>query len=368
MKDSYSFDLDLEGLDAAYEKHREAYARIFDRAGLQLVRGRVRRRDDGRHRRARVHGAVPGGRERRRAGARLRRQRRGRERRRAAGRAAGRRSTRPRRSRTPGRDHDRRGRRAALGGPGRRVPEGVPGRHRGQGPRDRARARRPPRQRDQARQRARRARSGRRTRRRSPSGSARPASSARSAPTSRSCSTRPSSRAAAYVVGANREDHHLRGVEPGRDFPFERVDVRRVEAGDTVDGQADPIEPAIEVGNIFKLGTRYSEPLNATVLDESGKARTIVMGSYGIGPARIMAAAVEQYADEQRHLAGRARSRRGTSSSSGSASAGTEERALAERLYGELAGRGLERALRRPRRAGRARSSPTPSCSAARCG
>ena len=58
------------------------------------------------------------------------------------------------------------------------------------------------------------------------------------------------------------------------------------------------IEPAIEVGNIFKLGTRYSEPLNATYLDEDGNEQFIWMGSYGIGPARILAAAVEQYADD----------------------------------------------------------------------
>ncbi len=58
------------------------------------------------------------------------------------------------------------------------------------------------------------------------------------------------------------------------------------------------IEPAIEVGNIFKLGTRYSEPLGATFLDEQGREQPIQMGSYGIGPARIVAAAVEQYADE----------------------------------------------------------------------
>ena len=88
------------------------------------------------------------------------------------------------------------------------------------------------------------------------------------------------------------------GVEPGRDFEFERADVRTVEAGDTVNGHPIRIEPAIEVGNIFKLGTRYSEPLNATYLDESGKEQLVVMGSYGIGPARIAAAAVEQYADE----------------------------------------------------------------------
>jgi prolyl-tRNA synthetase len=70
--------------------------------------------------------------------------------------------------------------------------------------------------------------------------------------------------------------------------------VRSVEAGDTVDGHAIRIEPAIEVGNIFKLGTRYSEPLGATFLDEDGKERPLVMGSYGIGPGRILAAVVEQ--------------------------------------------------------------------------
>jgi prolyl-tRNA synthetase len=101
-----------------------------------------------------------------------------------------------------------------------------------------------------------------------------------------------------YVTGSNRPDAHLRGVEPGRDFRFEPVDVRTVVAGDTVNGTAIRIEPAIEVGNIFKLGTRYSVPLDATYLDESGKEQPIWMGSYGFGPARAAAAAVEQYADE----------------------------------------------------------------------
>jgi prolyl-tRNA synthetase len=102
-----------------------------------------------------------------------------------------------------------------------------------------------------------------------------------------------------YVTGANRPDTHLRGVEPGRDFQFESVDVRTIVAGDTVDGSVIRVEPAIEVGNIFKLGTRYSEPLGATYLDESGAEQLIWMGSYGFGPARAAAAAVEQYADEQ---------------------------------------------------------------------
>ena len=103
----------------------------------------------------------------------------------------------------------------------------------------------------------------------------------------------------AYVVGANEPDAHLRGVEPGRDFPYERVDVRTVTAGDTINGSVIRIEPAIEVGNIFKLGTRYSLPLGARYLDESGQEQLIHMGCYGFGPARAAAAAVEQYADEQ---------------------------------------------------------------------
>ena len=105
---------------------------------------------------------------------------------------------------------------------------------------------------------------------------------------------------AGLVAGANRPDAHLIGVEPGRDFEYERCDVRTVVAGDTTEaGGTIEIEPAIEVGNIFKLGTRYSEPLGATYLDESGVEHPIVMGSYGIGPARIVAAAVEQGADEK---------------------------------------------------------------------
>jgi prolyl-tRNA synthetase len=102
------------------------------------------------------------------------------------------------------------------------------------------------------------------------------------------------------VTGGNAPDLHLRGVEPGRDFEATWGDVRRVEVGDTcAAGAPIRIEPAIEVGNIFKLGTRYSEPLGARYLDEQGKEQLIWMGSYGIGPARIVAAAIEQYADEQ---------------------------------------------------------------------
>jgi prolyl-tRNA synthetase len=103
-----------------------------------------------------------------------------------------------------------------------------------------------------------------------------------------------------YFAGANKPDTHLIGVSPGRDFSFEELNIRSVEAGDLAPGgQPIEIEPAIEVGQIFKLGTRYSEPLGATYLDESGTERPILMGSYGIGPARIVAAAIEQGADDK---------------------------------------------------------------------
>jgi prolyl-tRNA synthetase len=103
-----------------------------------------------------------------------------------------------------------------------------------------------------------------------------------------------------YVCGANRVDAHLIGVAPGRDFAFEELDIRKVEAGDVAPGGGQiEIERAIEVAGIFMLGTRFSEPLGATFLDPSGSERPIWMGSYGIGPARVLAAAIEQGADER---------------------------------------------------------------------
>jgi len=145
-----------------------------------------------------------------------------------------------------------------------------------------------------------------------------------------------------YVSGANKPNAHLRGIDPSRDFESYEMDVRNVEAGDTAPGGGTiEIEPAIEIGNIFKLGTRYSEPLGATFLDEAGNERPIVMGSYGIGPARIVAAAIEQGADErgivwppplapwQAHVVSLAK-------------AGEEERAAADRLYEELVAAGIE--------------------------
>ena len=105
----------------------------------------------------------------------------------------------------------------------------------------------------------------------------------------------------AYAAGANKEHAHLRGVVPGRDFQAEFADLREAVGGDACALCGGPlrVEQVIEVANIFKLGTKYTVPLGATILDESGQERPIVMGSYGIGPARIAAAAVEQGNDER---------------------------------------------------------------------
>jgi prolyl-tRNA synthetase len=103
-----------------------------------------------------------------------------------------------------------------------------------------------------------------------------------------------------FVAGANRTGWHLRGVEAGRDFDPRFADIREAAEGDRCPrcGGLLRFQIAIEVGHIFKLGTRYSEPLGASYLDEDGQERPILMGSYGIGPGRIMAAAVEQRHDD----------------------------------------------------------------------
>ena len=104
-----------------------------------------------------------------------------------------------------------------------------------------------------------------------------------------------------YVAGANRTGFHLRGVELGRDFEAELADIRVPKPGDTCPrcGGSLVFRTAIEVGHIFKLGTYYSVPLDATYLDEQSVERPIVMGSYGIGPGRVMAAVVEQHHDDR---------------------------------------------------------------------
>ena len=146
-----------------------------------------------------------------------------------------------------------------------------------------------------------------------------------------------------YFGGANRADHHLIGISPGRDFEFEEVDVRAVEPGDTAPGGGKiEILPAIEIGNIFKLGTRYSEALGATYLDESGTEKPIVMGSYGIGPARILAAAIEQGADERGIVWPRRIAPFDVHLVSLSRKGDDETAQAADRLHDELADAGLE--------------------------
>jgi prolyl-tRNA synthetase len=105
-------------------------------------------------------------------------------------------------------------------------------------------------------------------------------------------------RSGTYTSGANRTGYHVAGIT-ARHFSAEFHDLRAVRGGDPCPGCRSPLrsEPAIEVGNIFQLGTKYSKPMGATFLDEQGEEREIVMGSYGIGLARIAAAAVEQNHD-----------------------------------------------------------------------
>jgi len=103
-----------------------------------------------------------------------------------------------------------------------------------------------------------------------------------------------------YIAGANRDDLHLRGVQAGRDYEADFADLRRVRDGDSCPrcGGKLTIEQAIELGHIFKLGTFYSIPFEARFLDEDGIEKPLVMGSYGIGPGRVIAAIVEQHHDE----------------------------------------------------------------------
>ncbi len=103
-----------------------------------------------------------------------------------------------------------------------------------------------------------------------------------------------------FVAGANRTGRHLLGVEAGRDFQARFADIRETTGEDACPrcGGRLRLETAIEVGHIFKLETFYSGPLGARFLDEDGKERPLMMGSYGIGPGRIMAAAVEQSHDD----------------------------------------------------------------------
>lgn len=100
------------------------------------------------------------------------------------------------------------------------------------------------------------------------------------------------------VSGANKDGFHLTGVNPERDFKAEFVDIREVKEGEaSPDGHGHlQFARGIEVGHIFKLGTRYSDSLGANILDENGKSIPIIMGCYGIGVSRILSAVIEQHA------------------------------------------------------------------------
>ena len=109
------------------------------------------------------------------------------------------------------------------------------------------------------------------------------------------------SRDAPYIVGANAKDAHLRDVVLGRDFEGEVVDVHDARDGDRCPrcGGRLTMRRGIEVGNIFKLGTFYSEKMNANYLDEDGARKPLVMGSYGIGVGRLLATVVEEHHDDK---------------------------------------------------------------------
>jgi len=104
------------------------------------------------------------------------------------------------------------------------------------------------------------------------------------------------------ITGANEKDKHYKGVNPGRDFVIkEEADITRVVAGDKCPhcGYLLKEKKGIEVGHIFKLGYKYTKSMNVTVLDQNGKAITPIMGCYGIGVNRTMAAVIEQHHDER---------------------------------------------------------------------
>lgn len=107
-------------------------------------------------------------------------------------------------------------------------------------------------------------------------------------------------RGGVFISGANKQHYHIKGIKPEKDFNAEWHDIHISKQGELCIecNSALKIERVIEIGNIFKLGTKYSKPLKAFYLDENGQEKPLVMGSYGIGPARIAAAAIEQNHDK----------------------------------------------------------------------
>src|SRR5262249_9061895 len=103
-----------------------------------------------------------------------------------------------------------------------------------------------------------------------------------------------------FVSGGNRDAWHLKGAEAGRDYQPRFADVREPREGDSCPecGGALTFQTAIEVGHIFNFGTKYSLPLGAMFLDEDGREKPLVGGSYGIGPGRVIAAVIEHRHDE----------------------------------------------------------------------
>jgi prolyl-tRNA synthetase len=156
---------------------------------------------------------------------------------------------------------------------------------------------------------------------------------------------RAAAQASNFVCGANRRDAHLTGVNWGRDLPEpEVVDIRNVVPGDpSPSGKGTlGIARGIEVGHIFQLGRKYSQAMNATVLDEQGQSVTMFMGCYGIGVTRVVAAAIEQNHDERGILWPEPIAPFTVSLIPINLQKSERVREVAERLYGELQAAGIE--------------------------
>jgi len=148
-----------------------------------------------------------------------------------------------------------------------------------------------------------------------------------------------------FVCGANEKDMHLTGVNWGRDLPEpEVVDIRNVVPGDPSPSGTGTLGIArgIEVGHIFQLGRKYSQAMNATVLDEQGQSVTMFMGCYGIGVTRVVAAAIEQNHDERGIIWPEPIAPFTVSLIPINLQKSERVREVAERLYGELQAAGIE--------------------------